>query len=737
MLDEDTRGERGRNIQRSNSFHLPRGEGEQLTFGGRRNLFFWKNTNIGRSLNSLDSHHSSDESVDSFNGVEDEEALVLPNWLEIEVGALPHHQNSPRSHTLLPNDRNRALQRIEPIKSRSVLTAKPERLASWIFSLYSTPKNETTSFRNFKQNNSIPRGLTPEETYLVYCYFHGNKKWRITANVDKRDRMRRLNAVRKSGPSRNERGDLPFKEIEHRLFEIASTREDQGLPVEPIGSDAILYTMLETNEVLVESVRDELGEKRSRNVTSIAKWYVVLREARDEQVTTFSHFEETFPQLENLLSEHERFLLYSLVYYPSNWIVALDTNSRGKVFGVSVVHINIPEHVRERQNELNIETRNILIKIALNDPETRAQLLRLGFQLPNTDPSSYHSSALPINLRHWERPLENPPINRLSMMDFERAFPEISDLRDEEKLLLYGYYHGDQNWSVMVQSQDGGLLPVAEVTLMAKVPEPKEAKEAESASYEYLDSHDSNTNSGMKRLYLETASPESIASLIKAWHDAPKQIVNDFEDFKKAFSSTLLQCSPDTSEFEEFVVYALIYSPHKWRAVVEIGTDPSDPKIRLQLRHLHTESKPFLYDFYRADYLKTLDPTYTSGIIEDVLANRFDIPLNYSVFPSRRVPSLPFTVSDWAPTLNQEEMPLPTMVEFREFYVNMKEVPEHLQRLLFAYYNQLVQWDIGVEKPPDEELYSIAERPDTLDLRPDLGKCIIMRSIQFLQYDTT
>jgi len=729
LRDEDIKRARGGDIQRSNSFHLPRGEGEQLMFGGRRNLFFWKNSNFGRSMDSLNSHHSSDESVDSFK---EEDEMEVNDWLETEVRALPHHPNSPRSHTLKPDDRNRALQRVEPIKSRSIITVKPERIASWVVSLYNSKKEQKINYRKFKQINAIPQKMSPEETYFVYCYFHGNNKWRITANVDKHDRMKTLNAVRRRAPSRTERGDLPFKEIEHRLFDIASTRDEQGLPIEPVENDAILYTMLETNDVLVESVRDELGEKRSRNVTTIAKWYVVLREAKDEQVTNFSRFEESFPQLENLLSEHERFVLYGLVYHPHNWNVNLDTNSRGKVFGVSILHHNIPEHAKERQNEVDIETRNILIKIALNDPETRDQLSRLGFQLPNTDPSSYHSSALPINLRHWERPLENPPTNRLSMLDFEKAFPEISDLQDEEKLLLHGYYHGDQNWNVLVQSRDGGLLPVAEVTLMAKVSEPNESQpKTEYVSYEYLDSHDSITNDGLRRLYLETARPESIASLINVWHDSPKKIVNDFEDFKKAYSLSLSALSPGVSEFEEFVVYALVYSAHKWRTVIEVDSHLSDPKIRLQLRHLHTDSIPFLYDFHRSDYLDTLDPDITPEMIENMLLeHRFDIPLNYGVSPSRRVPSLPFNVSDWTPVLNEEKTFLPTIDKFREFYGNMKEVPEHLQRLMFTYYNQLQQWDIVVERLADE-LYPV-ERPDTLTLAPELGKRALLCMFLFV-----
>ena len=288
-------------------------------------------------MNSLERFKDCSSSI----GSDESRDLDVTNWLD-------------ETHSPTPGLNNKGDELCDSIstnsilshKSRGVVIVKPDRVATWLTSLFPTRTTEkTTSFDAFKQQNTIPKGLTSDEVFFVYCHLHDDKKWKITAKIDNidDDNMKELRAVRKYGPYHNEKSHLPSHEIERRLLKLA---DEIKCGNREIPSDHILYVSMETDDALVETYTNELRQKRSRDVADIARWLIVLREARegDVKVESFKEFQETFPELQNQITEYEQFVLYGLVYSPPQWKVLLETNSRDSVYGVYIVHKSFPEY---------------------------------------------------------------------------------------------------------------------------------------------------------------------------------------------------------------------------------------------------------------------------------------------------------------------------------------------------------------------------------------------------------
>uniref|UniRef100_A0A7M5X174 Uncharacterized protein n=1 Tax=Clytia hemisphaerica TaxID=252671 RepID=A0A7M5X174_9CNID len=673
--------------RRSNSFDMTN---RRNSFDGMmfrpKNLFFWKNTNIARSMSSLNSYNTSD-SADSFM----EEDLEVNDWLDSASPVVPKSPRSLRAHTLKAD--TDALQRIEPIKSRGMISVKPKRVANWLTSLFPQQPQRKTNYQSFKKSVVIPEGLVEEEVYFVYCYLHGGQKWKIGAKTNKFNEMTEVSAIRRRGPYQNQPSDLPVDEIENRLLELANERQQKGLPM--VDGDHIMYTSLQSDDALVQTVRHDLNKKRSRNVADIARWLVVLREAKDDDIHTFNDFQETFPQLKEI-SEYDQFLLYALVYDPPHWKVNLDTNPGGSVYGVHF------EHQPDGDVISNLKVRNILIKTALNDEDTREELARLGFILPESDSSPYQISRLPTKLRRFEKRLSTAeqPTRRLSLWDFEQAFPEISDLDEEDKLLLYAYFHGEQQWEVMIESKDGSTTLVSDIKLKTTKKHP--TTPTKDFSFDHLDTHDDICETDMRTFYNQSAYPSTVSKLIDDWSKHPtKEQINSFDEFKQIYH----ELKPKHSEFDAFVVYTLIHNPEKWRTVLEVDPSMEKAVIHVQLRDMHKDSQPFLFDFLRPEYLSTLNPSHTREKMNEVLQeHKFNPKVGYKLNSSPRVDSLPIALSEHSNTLNQENTPLPTLAAFQEFFPQIAEMPLSEQHLMFAYYNALHQWDIELNLDQEDLL---------------------------------
>ena len=120
--------------------------------------------------------------------------------------------------------------------------------------------------------------------------------------------------------------------------------------------------------------------------------------------------------------------------------------------------------------------------------------------------------------------------------------------------------------------------------------------------------------------------------------------------------------------------------------------------------------------------------------------NGFHVTHDYVINGSPRVDSLPFAlVSDWLSALNGESKPLVDFNSFRDFFFNTNtqqldnnehEVPDeehqvpdiHYQRLMFAYYNNLQQWDISFQ-----DLDTKIKSGNARELRPS-GRATTMAS---------
>ena len=214
-------------------------------------------------------------------------------------------------------------------------------------------------------------------------------------------------------------------------------------------------------------------------------------------------------------------------------------------------------------------------------------------------------------------------------------------------------------------------------------------------SFQYADQHDDVSDESFRRIYDESAAPARIAGLVSDWWSRPKHYVNSYEEFEEKYSEIL----PSYTQFEAAVAYSLLYNTEKWRVVVGVDSTSGETTLRLQLRNIHKDFKPFTYDFMRDDYLQSLHKDHTQQSIRDNLhENGFIVPLEYVINPTPRVDSLPFTVSDWLPTLNQETTPLVDFATFQGFFENMQEAPLFYQRMMFAYFNNLQQWDITFNK---------------------------------------
>ena len=646
----------------------------------RKRLLFRENAKFlrpGSFVLADDSDGSGSSDGDDFS--ED----ILHAWLDESVVPLsPSTSNIRRSHTLHISQQDNYLQRLAPLKSRDSITVKPGRVASWIVSIKTPPMRVILNYKQFCDEIPNP-GLTEEESYFVYCYIYGGNKWEVVARVNDQGQMIMLKVVRVDGVKAVLKSDLTPEEIDKELHKIvtiggATNSEDKPVP----------YEKLESDDSLLEDLMTTLYEQRS-NPVSVGKWFIILRAVRKENISSFAKFNKEYHRLTQL-SSHEKFVTYILLYSGKKWKVCLDKTKKGDVTGVYFKSRDYPEYLRDYEDVSDTEVKNDLIKIALSDRKVRAQLIEAGFQLPSQ--FLPQKKELPDHLSHWKDRLENTKHRRLSMSQFNVIFPDVGRLSEADRLQLFEYYHGDQDWEVAIQANDGALH-IKE----AKFRVQRSTMRAPQLDYETIDNTDILDESTLMSLQHLSANPKVIAELIASWCISKKENINTFAQFQNAYS--LL---PAAKLFDRFLVFVSIYKNYKWKTLIEKGIDQK-VRLKLSLRHMKIDSQSFANAF-KLENLYWLDNRESqSEMIEALKDNGFSIPIRYFITNRKQVERLPSHLDEWSDKLNKlSSNIIKTFDDFFKAVSGLKELPLNEQVLLYVYYRSFQEWELALEYAADE-----------------------------------
>ena len=404
-----------------------------------KNLFFM-NYKMKSSIESL----LSSGSEESPSSVEDEMADdQLHEWYDQpRVSPAPFRErNEIRNHSYRSKSSN-SVQRVGPLKSRELITVKPERVAKLIIELQEQLSEDITNFKDFLKATDFPIRMSDEEAFFAYCYLHGRSKWNIVARVNKEGRMVTVKIARKYGNRCSQKSDLSEEEVDNRLYDIASCQVD--LPSSShLSRDAIPYDRLEEDAGILEDFVQTLQRKRSDPVT-VAKWFIILNAARQPNIESFLQFDETYFKLTHL-SDHEKFIVYALIYGQKQWKVLLEKEGMD-IEGVYITFRELPEYLKDYDEMSDREVYRQLTQIALSDDATRKELIKIGFRPPEI------THGLPKHLEHWEDNFRRFGKHLNSVHEMEEVFPEIELLSKEDKEILFFYYNNDQNWNIQVKS---------------------------------------------------------------------------------------------------------------------------------------------------------------------------------------------------------------------------------------------------------------------------------------------
>jgi len=439
-----------------------------------------------------------------------------------------------------------------------------------------------------------------------------------------------------------------------------------------------------------------LRRKRANPVT-IGKWFIIIRSITKEKITTFEKFVKTYPKLKHL-SLHERFLVYILLHSQQKWKVFLEKNREGEFTGVYCESRNLPEYLSGYEETSDTEVRNILIKIATRDKKTRAQLIKAGFQMPNSESVS-KPVQLPVHLSHWEERLENVEEKKLSLIEFESKFPEVSELPEKEKLLLYAYYHGEQDWQVTIRSEDGKRHVK---DLKFKAHRSTKRKQVSNIDFESFDNIEELSDDQQLSLNELSVDCKRLAEILSIWALTEKKNFQSFNEFKKQYSNLEY-----TSEFERFVVYTLLYKNHKWKTLVEKNSS-NEVRVRIVLRHQKLDSNIFSLRFDTSMLEWHSSKEEKSDIIDALQENGFSVPIGYYVTLGRLVESLPNHLSHLNEKLLQPSASVNTLEEFKETYPEITELNINQQILLYSYQQGFKEWELVLESDvsADNAIYS-------------------------------
>ena len=646
----------------------------------RKRLLFRENAKFlrpGSFVLADDSDGSGSSDGDEFS--ED----VLHAWLDESVIPLSlSTSNIRRSHTLHISQQDNSLQRLAPLKSRDSITVKPGRVASWIVSIKTPPMRVILNYKQFCDEIPNP-GLTEEESYFVYCYIYGGNKWELVARVNELGQMITLKVVRVDGVKAVLKSDLTPEKIDKELRKIVTVGGATNSEEEPVP-----YEKLESDDSLLEDLMPTLYAQRSKPV-SVGKWFIILRAVRKENITSFAQFNREYHRLTQL-SSHEKFVTYILLYSGRKWKVCLDKTKKGDVTGVYFKSRDYPEYLRDYEDVSDTEVKNTLIKIALSDRKVRAQLIEAGFQLPSE--FLPQKKELPDHLSHWKDRLENTKHRRLSMSRFNVIFPDVGRLSEADRLQLFEYYHGDQDWEVAIQANDGALH-IKE----AKFRVQRSTMRAPQLDYATIDNTDVLDESTLMSLQHLSARPKVIAELIASWCISKKENINTFAQFQNAYS--LL---PAAKLFDRFLVFVSIYKNYKWKTLIEKGIDQK-VRLKLSLRHMKIDSQPFARTFKPENLYWLENRESQSEMIEALKDNGFSIPIRYFITNGKQVERLPSHLDEWSSKLTNLSLNrIKTFDDFSEAVSGLKELPLNEQVLLYVYYRDFQEWELALEYAVDE-----------------------------------
>ncbi|XP_065657863.1 uncharacterized protein LOC100210173 isoform X3 [Hydra vulgaris] len=382
---------------------------------------------------------------------------------------------------------------------------------------------------------------------------------------------------------------------------------------------------------------------------NILKWVCFIEEKSDcNTASTIDNFKSSFPEI-NSLNQSEIYLLFCFF-------------CGRKIF------------------------------LSIKKPKSQAHLSRLGLGKGIKVPDdSYQINLLPNHLRNWESILAQEVKICLSLSEFENAFPDIQQLSDADKFILFDYYRSRtlNEESVSIKHFQN------QISLEQNQMSPKYPDE-NCINFKMLDLADELTETQYRTLSLMHTELESIGELLTMWAFSPKLIIDSFEEFSKWY----LKWSSAT-EFQKFVVYALIYRQKKWICIVEKNSKSNQLFLKILLRNVPSDSKEFLIPFESPNLVEWSGKINDDKEIDKYLKLlEFSIPLNYSLSRKLKASHLPNVVNIHLQITNKDQ----SLKEFlKEFSEVIKNFPTEVQHLLFFYYHKFEEWEFSVWQNKTDE----------------------------------
>ena len=274
------------------------------------------------------------------------------------------------------------------------------------------------------------------------------------------------------------------------------------------------------------------------------------------------------------------------------------------------------------------DVKNTLIEIALSDRKVKAQLIEAGFQLPSE--FLPQKKKLRDHLSHWKDRLKNTKHRRLSMSQFNVIFPDVSRLFEADRLQLFEYYHGDQNWELVIQANDGALhIKEAKFRVRRST---KRALQLDYAAIGNINVIDESTLMSLQQL---SSSPKVMAELIASWCISKKENINTFAQFQNTYP--LLTAA---RLFDRVLVFVSIYKNYKWKTLIEKGIDQR-VRLKLSLRHMKIDSQPFANTLKPENLYWLENRESVSEMIEALKDNGSSTLTRYFLTKGKQVERLP------------------------------------------------------------------------------------------------
>ena len=308
--------------------------------------------------------------------------------------------------------------------------------------------------------------------------------------------------------------------------------------------------------------------------------------------------------------------------------------------------------------------------------------LQIGYR---SNPRKTQNKALPIHLRHWESRLKQEKPLNFTLSKFEHAFPDTLHLSEEDKLVLFAYYSGN-DWNQSSDSDDKSIQRSAQLY--------SELHDDDKVDFTILDVDEELTENQLHALFLMWTDPAKIAELLKVWTYSLKAVIETFQQFKKRYLRTLA-----ATDFEKFVVYVMIYRQDKWMAIVERKLNSNHLRLRLLPRNILLDTNKFFIQFEDSSLNSWLESIKDSNELDELLKeSMFLIPFAHKLSNCTKVLQLPDSLKYLDQTLaNKRSHGKLKFEEFLElFSEEVQSFSVGIQQLLYVYYQEYQEWELSV-----------------------------------------